>query len=125
MIPIKYIIGGVALFGVAFGAFTVVRHYNETVEENALLEVELSMAQTQIRSLEDVYKNVTAAQTTNDTNTRTIIERTQSIQEKIRDVPVTTKCVESPAIGVLLDDYNGRLRGQTKPNDGSEATPTE
>lgn len=125
MIAAKYIIGGVALFGVAFGAFTVVRHYNSTIEENKQLEIELRLTQDQVKGLEELYTNVTTAQSTNDTNTRMIIERTQTIQEKINNVPVTTQCKDSPAIGVVLSDYDSRMRAEAASKPKSATTPAE
>lgn len=111
-----WIVGGVAGLAIITGVGFAVRHYNRTIEANAQLEIALSAAQGENAILKAYYDSVTAAANTIDRDTKTIVERTNTIREKVKNVPVTTKCVDSPAISVLLDDYNSRLRP------GSEAS---
>ena len=111
-----WIAGGLVVLAVITGVSFAVRHYNRTIEANAQLRIALSAAQGENSILKAYYDSVTAAANTIDRDTKTLVERTNTLREKVKKVPVTSTCVDSPAIGVLLDDYNSRLRP------GSEAS---
>ena len=104
---------------IASTGYFAVQKFTETISENQELKVANATLEAEKKALADAQRAISEAVTVNDTNTRTIVERTHSIEEKIREVPVTTKCVEAPAIGVVLDDYRRRMRDEadaTRPN---------
>jgi len=85
----------------ATGYFAV-QSYQRTVKQNVELKGALKASQASVKALEEASKKTNDAIDRNDTTTRTIVEKTTKLEREIHEVPITTKCTDSPAISVAL-----------------------
>jgi uncharacterized protein YlxW (UPF0749 family) len=101
---------------IASTGYFAVKTYSKALKENTQLREDVRVAQAEKKALDDALRGINRAVDTNDTNTRTIVQRTQTIEREIHAAPVTTQCVDSPAISITLR----RLREQ---NDRANQDP--
>jgi len=100
-------IGG--LIGIIAAAFFAIQSYKHIVQKNVQLTQQVETLKAEKQSLQ----NVVNTQSDNETKTQTILKETHTKEIEIRNEPVTTNCVSSPAIGTAI-----RLLDQT------DTTPT-
>lgn len=107
MLPIKYIISGIALLGLIATAYFAVESYNSVIADNQKLKQQV----TGLTAERDTYKRISETVSENDQKTQTIIQNTRTLEREIQKIPVTTQCVDSPAISYVID----RLRDDQGP----------
>lgn len=100
--PLRYISIALALIGIVATSYFAVSHYNAVLKKNTELEISLKSERQSSRELKDTYDHIIQSVQVNDTNTKTIIERTATIEREIASAPVTHDCVNSPAIQIAL-----------------------
>lgn len=101
--PWKYIISGIGALALLAGVYFVVQSYNKTMKENAALTIQNKTLTVQKEELEKNYQAITDTLNKNDEQTRVIEEHTHTIEREIRSTPITTNCVQSPAIQKALE----------------------
>lgn len=109
-IPWSYIGIFLALAGVVATGYFAVQHYNSVVAENVKLASDLKSEKAKSEQLQKNYEAIVDTVNKNDNSTQTIIERTNTIEKQIRAAPVTTNCVQSPAIQIAIDKLKERAQ---------------
>lgn len=102
-IPIKYILLILALVGVVTGSYFAVKHYNDVTAENAKLKIENASVKAERDQIQKDYTNIVTTVDQNAKVEREVTNHTETVIKEIHSAPVTTQCVESPAIGIALD----------------------
>lgn len=100
---------------VAIALYFAYKSISGAYEERDKLRIEYAAKDAELKATKEAQTKINKAVDTNSENTRTIVERTHTIEEKINAQPITTQCVESPAIGYVLSDYNERMHKQNNP----------
>lgn len=111
MLPIKYIISGIALLGLIATAYFAVQSYNSVIADNQKLKQQVSG----LTAERDTYKRISETVSENEQATQTIIQNTRTIEREIQKMPVTTQCVDAPAIKYVID----RLRDDAGPTEAN------
>jgi hypothetical protein len=114
-IPIKYLLLAMFVIGLCSTAYFGWRSYNAAIERAANLQTELDDKVAELEATKTTYEAIVDGMASNETERVRIIERTDTLREEVNDYPVTTQCVDSPAIAHVL----GRL------SDDADATPTD
>lgn len=86
------------ILGVISTGFFAVQKYNSTLEKNQELSQSVKALKDERKALEDSMASVYEAVDDNDLHRTQIIERTTIIERDINALPVTTECVDSPAV---------------------------
>lgn len=107
MLPIKYIISGIALLSLIATAYFAVQSYNSVIADNQKLKQQV----TGLTAERDTYKRISETVSENEQATQTIIQNTRTIEREIQKQPITTQCVDSPSIKYVID----RLRDDQGP----------
>lgn len=108
------------LLGVVAVGYFAVREYTETLKQNTQLKVELSGAKAEAKALKDAYRVIGEAVDKTETNTRTIIERTQTVEKQINAQPITKDCLATPSVGVALRVLREQSASESKDPVSSE-----
>lgn len=114
-IPIKYLLLALFVIGLCSTAYFGWRSYNAAIERAANLQTELDDKVAELEATKKTYEAIVDGMASNETERVRIIERTDTIREEVNAYPVTTQCVDSPAVAHVL----GRL------SDDADATPTD
>ncbi len=101
--PYKWIISGIGALALLAGIYFAVQSYNHTMKENAALTIQNKTLLTQKEDLEKNYSALTDTLNKNSQETRVIEEHTRTIEREIRSTPITTNCVQTPAIQKALE----------------------
>ncbi|MCD1591791.1 hypothetical protein K7H13_13640 [Qipengyuania citrea] len=104
-IPIKYLALALFVIGLVATAYFGWRSYNAAIERAATLQIDLDAKEAELEATKTTYESIVSGMASNETERVRIIERTDTIREEVNAYPVTTQCVDSPAISHVL----GRL----------------
>jgi hypothetical protein len=110
-IPLKYIILAIAALSILGGAYFAVQSYNSAIEKAVTLQQELDAKEAELEATRTTYESIVGGMADNENERVRIVERTNTIREEVSAYPITTQCVESPAIQHVL----GRLRDDQQP----------
>ena len=101
-IPIKYIILALFVIGLCPTAYFGWNNYNAAIERAANLQTELDYKVAELEASKTTYEAIVSGMASNETERVRIIERTDTIKEEVHAYPVTTQCVDSPAVRHVL-----------------------
>lgn len=113
-IPLRYIGLALAALGIIAAAYWGWQSYNNAIERAATLEIELAAKTAELESTKTTYQTIVDGMATNEGERLRIIERTDTIKEEIRAYPVTTQCVDQPAIRHVIDRLQDGASGTTE-----------
>lgn len=109
-IPLRYIGLALAALGIIAAAYWGWQSYNNAIERAATLEIDLAAKTAELDATKKTYEGITEGMSVNEETRVRIINRTNTIKEEIRALPVTTQCVDSLPVRLVLDrlsDPNG------------------
>lgn len=101
--PIKYIISGLVLIGLIAGIYFAVQSYNSTMKENEQLKIENKSVKDERDQIKNDYENIVTLVDKNATMEKQVVKQSETIIKEIHSAPVTTQCVESPAISIAIE----------------------
>lgn len=104
----KLIVSGVIGLLVIAAAYFAVASYTEMAAKNTKLEGQVTQLTADKKAVEDAADRIAKGLTANQETTTRVIERTREIERQINAQPTTTKCVDAPAIGIVLDSLRDK-----------------
>lgn len=113
-IPIKYLVPAVFVICLVATAYFGWRSYNAAIERAATLQIDLDAKEAELEATKTTYESIVQGMATNETERVRIIERTDTIREEVNAYPITTQCVDSPAVAHVLGRLSDNADTPTK-----------
>lgn len=117
---IKVIAAGIIGLLIIAAAYFAVTSYRDMAAENTKLKGQVTQLNADNKALENAADRIAKGLSANQESTTRVIERTREIERQINASPTTTKCLDAPAIGVVL----GSLRDKQAGSDDQVSKPS-